>query len=63
LPTPVDLLPRVYGICQRLSGYLWGNAKKWQKPLFTSRFALMYKKKGLTQEQATEQLNPDNFTY
>jgi hypothetical protein len=62
-PTPVDLLPRVYGVSQRLSGYLWGNAKKWKKPLFTSRFALMYKNKRLTQEQAVEQLNPENFTY
>jgi hypothetical protein len=62
-PVPVSLLPRVHGVARRLAGFLHGNAKDWRKPVFTSKFALIYKNKSLTQAQAVEQLNPDNFVY
>jgi len=60
---PPNLLPRVHGISRRLSSYLWGTARNWRKPIFTSKFALMYKNRKLTQADAQAQLNPDQFVY
>jgi len=46
-----------------LSGYLWGTAKNWRKPIFTSRFALMYKNRKLTQKDARAELKTNEFQY
>ena len=58
---PYDLVERLYGVANRLRLKLTGSCKKWKKPVMTSRFALMYKDRGLTQAQARAQLRKDEF--
>jgi hypothetical protein len=53
---PVGLLERLEQMAERLEGYLTGAARGWRKPLFTSRFALMYKNKKLDQDEARDQI-------
>ena len=63
-PPPIETVPfRVRGACQRLASALSGSAENWNKPVFTSKFALMYKNRKLTQAAARQQLSPDQFDY
>ena len=54
---PYFLRERLIGVADRLRMKLWGDPKKWQAPLFTSRFALMYKIQGKDQEKARQKLS------
>jgi hypothetical protein len=58
---PYDLLERLYDVATRLETKLIGSCRKWKKPVMTSRFALMYKDRGLTQAQARAQLRKSEF--
>jgi hypothetical protein len=58
---PLGLKERIYAVCGRLSRYLWGHPSKWRKPIFTSRFALMYKKQHLSQADARAELKVDEI--
>jgi hypothetical protein len=60
---PYDILSRLYEVAERLETKLIGSCRKWKKPIMTSRFALMYKERGLTQAQAREQLRKSKFKY
>ncbi len=60
---PYNVLPRLYALAQRLQGRLTGGARGWQKPIITSRFALMYKVRLLTEDAARDALRKVNFTY
>ena len=60
---PYGLLERLNGVALRLENKLLGTCKKWQKPYMTSRFALMYKSKFLTQAKAREELRKKKFKY
>jgi hypothetical protein len=60
-PVPIYVGPRILGVSQRLSRYLYGSPRKWRMPIMTSKFSLMYKNRKLTQAQATAALSPDNF--
>jgi hypothetical protein len=62
---PYDLLKRLTRVALRLEGYLVGNPRQWRMPIYTSRFALMYKTK-MSEAVAAQQLsdaqaNPDQF--
>ena len=55
---PVGLLTRLESVARRLEGHLTGSEDNWQMPIFTSRFALMYKEKGgMTQDEARTALS------
>jgi|GEM_PF-3832528 len=54
---PYGILRQLKQVAGRLKSKVYGNSDKWQAPLFTSRFALMYKTKGKTQEQARQELS------
>jgi hypothetical protein len=60
---PYRLLGRLIGVAARLEKYLVGDYRKWKKPVMTSRFALMYQNRLLTQPQAREQLRTKQFDY
>ncbi len=62
---PYKLKARIDAIAKRLSNFLRGSPSTWRRPLFTSRFAVMYtfKDKNLTQDQARKALTKDNFVY
>ena len=53
---PYEVKDQLYGVASRLRGNIWGPVSKWRAPIMTSRFALMYKNGGLTQEEAREAL-------
>jgi hypothetical protein len=59
-PTP-DILPRILDAGARFAKCLWGDSTKWRKPIFTSKFALMYQNRNLTHAQAQAELSPDQF--
>ena len=42
---PYNLMPRLARAALRLEGYLVGSPRTWKMPIYTSRFALMYKMK------------------
>lgn len=42
---PIGLLARLGGVAQRLENHLTGDPRQWKMPIYTSRFALMYKQK------------------
>ena len=56
---PFNLVTRLNGVALRLEALLTGSPRGWRKPVFTSRFALMYKKKDseLTQDEAREEIS------
>ena len=58
---PYGLLPRLYGVALRLEKKLTGTCTRWQKPVMTSRFALMYKTRGITQAEARKQLQTKQY--
>ena len=60
---PYNLLPRLEALAERLRPKLRGRVRDWRPPLMTSRFALMLKNRMLSEEEATEKLGADNFTY
>lgn len=60
---PYGLLDRLNGVVVRLEKRLTGTCKKWQKPVMTSRFALMYKNKWMTQADARKELQKGRFKY
>jgi hypothetical protein len=60
---PYNVLDRIYGIAARLSPKLSGSYRSWNAPIITSRFALMYKNRRLTQDAARDLLDVDNFNY
>ncbi|HUG40000.1 MAG TPA: AHH domain-containing protein [Longimicrobiales bacterium] len=60
---PYGLIDRLNGVAVRLERHLIGTCKRWKKPVMTSRFALMYKNRGLTQAQARAQLRKNQFKY
>lgn len=49
---PLGLNGRLVGVSARLKEHLQGAESTWKMPLFTSRFALMYKLQPMTQEEA-----------
>lgn len=49
---PVELLGRLDEVAARLKLKLQGVESGWRMPIFTSRFALMYKLQPMTQEEA-----------
>lgn len=53
---PYGVLGQLKKVAARLKGKVYGDSDDWQAPLFTSRFALMYKSGGKTQEQARQEL-------
>lgn len=54
---PYKVLGQLEGVTGRLRKMLWGPPDKWKAPVMTSRFALMYKSGGMTQEQARQDLS------
>jgi len=65
-PPPYFLVPRLHAIGARLANYLIGDPAKWRRPLFTSRFALMFQSKkvqktDMSQAEATDQLDVSRF--
>lgn len=54
---PVYLLGRLQGVAKRLETLLTGDEKHWRMPVFTSRFALMYKTQPMTQDEARAMLS------
>jgi len=60
---PYGLLARLNDVAQRLERRLTGTCKKWEKPVMTSRFALMYKSRWLTQADARRELQKKRFKY
>ena len=60
---PYNVLELIYGLAARLSPKLSGSPRMWKAPLFTSRFALMYKNRTLTQDAARKALDVANFKY
>lgn len=52
---PLFLLLRLKSVALRLEGYLTGHPRKWKMPIYTSRFALMYKLK-IEEEDASKKL-------
>jgi hypothetical protein len=53
---PYGVFAQLKGVASRLRGMLWGAPSEWKAPVMTSRFALMYKDGGMTQEQARKAL-------
>lgn len=53
---PIHIRTRIHDAASRLKNYLYGSPLNWKIPLFTSRFALMYKKNSLDQTQARAKL-------
>lgn len=54
---PYGLLGRLDGVTRRLKIRLQGDETKWEMPIFTSRFALIYQTGGkLTQDEARQAL-------
>jgi hypothetical protein len=53
---PYGVLGQLKQVAARLKGKVYGDSDNWQEPLFTSRFAYMYKNVGKTQEQARQEL-------
>lgn len=60
---PYSLLPRLVSVALRLEGKVTGDSRKWREPIMTSRFALMFKNRGLSQDQARALLETNQFTY
>lgn len=60
---PYALNGRIKSIAGRMRRKLYGDPRRWKKPVMTSRFALMYKNQGLSQDQARELLKTENFLY
>jgi hypothetical protein len=60
---PYALVDRTYGVAARLETRLIGSCRRWKKPVMTSRFALMYKTRGLSQAEARALLKTDQFKY
>jgi hypothetical protein len=60
---PYGLLLRLHGVAARLQGKLTGDARRWKAPLFTSRFALMFTDRNLSQDDARDLLATDQFVY
>lgn len=58
---PYHLLDRINAVAARFESKLYGSPRFWKKPLMTSRFALMYKDRQLTEDEAREALNVNNF--
>ncbi|MDH5480955.1 MAG: hypothetical protein OEX11_09380 [Nitrosomonas sp.] len=61
-PPPIKILPRIESASGRLARKLHGDPTKWQIPVMTSKFSLIYKLK-ITQKEAVDKLSPDNFKY
>jgi len=59
---PYNLLARLYTLAGSLQGKLMGSPRSWKMPLMTSRFALMYKVKTMTEDLAREALRKGNFS-
>ena len=59
-PTPL-VRPRIISTGGRFAKWLWGDSANWRKPVFTSKYGLMYQNRNLTHQQAADELNPDNF--
>jgi hypothetical protein len=49
---PFGLIARLDGVAGRLKRKLQGDQSGWEMPIFTSRFALMFKTQPMTQEEA-----------
>jgi len=62
---PYGVLPRLVDVAGRLREKLRGFADKWEKPIMTSRFALMlkFRAQGMTQMEARQQLSKSMFKY
>jgi A nuclease family of the HNH/ENDO VII superfamily with conserved AHH len=60
---PYRLLGRIDGVALRLERKLTGDSRRWKKPVMTSRFANMFCKRGLSQDDARAQLETDQFIY
>jgi hypothetical protein len=60
---PYKLLPRLVEVALRLERKVTGDSRKWKAPVMTSRFALMFKNRGLSQDQARKLLETDQFIY
>ena len=59
-PTP-EIMPRILATGARFAKCLWGDAATWRKPIFTSKYALMYQNRSLSHAQAQAELSPDLF--
>lgn len=59
-PTP-EIMPRILATGGRFAKCLWGDSATWRKPIFTSKFALMYQNRNLTHAQAQNELSPELF--
>lgn len=55
-PPPYGLISRLEGVAGRLATKLQGEEPTWEMPIFTSRFAVMFKTQPMTQERARELL-------
>lgn len=53
---PYELVPRLNSVASRLRRLLEGSPKNWRMPVFTSRWALVYKE-GLTEKEARTKLS------
>ena len=53
---PIHLLERCESIALRLEGYLLGSPRNWKMPIFTSRWALMYKM-NISEREAKKKLS------
>lgn len=58
---PIGLRARIHAVSGRLSRYLWGHPSKWRKPIFTSRFAIMFQRQSFTQDAARAALKESDI--
>lgn len=60
---PYGLLTRIEGVAHRLEVRLSGDARRWKKPIMTSRFAMIFKNRGMSQDEARRELQTSQFDY
>ena len=54
---PYAVVARLKGVAARLKGKVHGSPRRWKPPVMTSKFALMYKRRGYDQEKARQTLS------
>lgn len=60
---PYNVLDLLYQVADRMKGKLVCSFSQWKEPIITSRFAMMYKDRKLTQDDARKLLETSNFNY
>ncbi len=60
---PYALLARLEAVALRLEKKVTGDSRRWNEPVMTSRFALMFANRGLSQDDARKLLETDQFIY